>query len=177
MYTRLNFFKYTFAIFKKVAQPEQFLKPHYISKHGSQYFFTDEGVYRYSNHWGRVGNCRWRLDGIDFKQQTAFWGFCSWDKFFKNNDVDSIFYIEQVGENQFTYNHIKNSDNANIVCRSANDTAKIIKKLHEICTETVWAKHLKYEDFSELQAYFIKELITTRKTFNDIKRAYLKTYL
>ena len=177
MYTRYNFFKYTFAIFKKVSAPENFIKPHYVSKHGSHYFFTEIGVYRFSNHWGRVGNCRWRLEGIDFKQQTAFWGFCSWDKFFKNNDTDALFYIEQLAENQFTYNHFKNSNTRNVVCRSANETSKIIKKLTEICTETSWAKHLVYDDFLALQQYFIQELISTKKSFNEIKRTYLQTNL
>lgn len=177
MYTRFNFFKYTFAIFTKVLQPKNFIKPHYISKHGSQYFFTDEGVYRFSNHWGRVGNCRWRLDGIDFKQQTAFWGFCSWDKFFKNNDTEALFYVEQINENQFTYNHVKNRNNGLTVIRSASETAKIIKKLNEICSETSWAKHLVYSDFKEVQSFFVNELISSKKSFNEIKRAYILTNL
>src|SRR5690554_1176140 len=86
MYNRFNFYKNTFAVFTKTVQPENFVKPHYISKYGSRYFFTEEGVYRYSNHWGRVGNCRWRLESVDYKQQTMYWGFCRWEHFYENKE-------------------------------------------------------------------------------------------
>lgn len=173
MYSQFNFFKYTFAVFTKVNQPLNFIKPHYTSKHGSRYFFTAEGVYRYSNHWGRVGNCRWRLEGIDFKQQTAYWGFCRWDMFYNNNDDDKLFFIEQVGQKQFSYNHFKNTDQKEVLVRSASETAKILKKINEVITDSSWAKYLKYDDFEDIQKYFVQQLITTKKAFSQIKREYM----
>lgn len=177
MYHQFNFYKYTFAIFKKVNEPTGFVKPHYISKHGSWYFFTKLGVYRYSNHWGRVGNCRWRLEGIDFKQQTKYWGYCDWTDFFENNEGEKIYYIEKIADNSFTYNHKKNSNTDDVILRSAADTAKVLKKINEILQSNQWAKHLNYTNFKALQDYFIHNLITTNKSLIKIKQEYLENDL
>lgn len=173
MYNRFNFYKHTFAIFNKVAAPDNFEKAQYISKHGSQYFFTTDGVYRYSNHWGRVGNCRWRLNGIDFKQQTSFWGYCPWTNFYKNNDSDALFFIENVGTDKFSYNHINNTDKANVIVRSATETARVLKKINEILTDESWAKHLLFDDYQVVQQHFIYQLIQTKKSFLQIKQEYI----
>lgn len=37
-------------------------KLNYNSPSGSQYVTTDDGVYRFSDHWGRVATCNWLLD-------------------------------------------------------------------------------------------------------------------
>lgn len=35
----------------------------YYSNSGSEYIYTSEGVYRYSNHWGdSIASCSWRLN-------------------------------------------------------------------------------------------------------------------
>jgi len=173
MYNRFNFFKYTFAVFTKVQEPEGFVKPHYTSKHGSRYFFNGSGVFRYSNHWGRVGNCRWRLDGIDYRQQLSCWGFCSWDRFYANNELQACFFVEQVGDNRFTYNHLDNAAGRDVVGRTAADAAKVLKKISEINEDSGWARHLDYEDYDELRTHFIKQLMETRKTFSQIRQEYL----
>ncbi len=173
MYNRFNFHKNTFAVFKKSEQPVGFVKPHYISKHGSRYFFTSEGVYRYSNHWGRVGNCRWRLENIDHKQQTNYWGFCGWQHFYNNEEGLPLYYIEKVGENSYSYNHKSNALHSDIVLRSAADTAKVLKKIHELQENDSWAKHLVYTDYIALQDYFINQLIQTNKSFIKIKQEYI----
>ena len=70
-YNKTNFHKHTFCIFKEVDfETIQNLKPNYKSKSGSSYFFTDQGVYRLSNHWGRAANCKWRLE-ISSKSQIT----------------------------------------------------------------------------------------------------------
>jgi len=173
MYNRFNFFKDTFAVFTKVQEPEGFVKPHYISKHGSRYFFSASGVFRYSNHWGRVGNCRWRLDSVDYRQQQSCWGFCSWDRFYANNEQQACFFIEQVAENRYTYNHLDNSDRMNVMGRTAADTAKVLKKINEINSDSGWARHLDYDDYDELRHYFISRLIATKKNFSQIRQEYL----
>ncbi|WCM42150.1 hypothetical protein MG290_00325 [Flavobacterium sp. CBA20B-1] len=174
MYNRFNFFKNTFAVFKKADQPKDYSKPHFISKHGSCYFFTNEGVFRYSNHWGRVGNCRWRLEYIDHKQQTNYWGFCAWNQFYSNEDAQPLYFIEEVSPNQYTYNHKNNSNIQNAVYRSANETAKILKKINEINQNDAWAKHLSYNNYQDLKAYFINQLISTQKSFMKIKQEYIQ---
>lgn len=173
MYNRFNFFKNTFAVFTKALQPNNFTKPHYKSKHGSCYFFTNEGVFRYSNHWGRVGNCRWRLDELDYKQQTNYWGFCSWNDFFTNNEDEKLYFIEKVSNNKYTFNHKSNATNNNLIFRSANETAKIIKKINELNENSIWSKHLQFANFNDLKDYFITQLITTNKSFIKIKQDYI----
>lgn len=173
MYNRFNFFKNTFAVFTITNQPNDFVKANYVSKHGSSYFFTNDGVYRYSNHWGRVGNCRWRLENIDHKQQTNYWGFCSWQHFYNNEEGLPLYFIEKVGENNYSYNHKKNGEQHNVVYRSAADTAKILKKIHEIQENDSWAKHLNYDDYNKVQEYFIDQLVSTNKTFIKIKQEYI----
>lgn len=173
MYNRFNFYRNTFCIFLKSNQPTQFTKANYISKHGSQYVFTDEGVYRYSNHWGRVGNCRWRLEGIDYKQQTNYWGFCKWENFYNNQEGLPLFFIEKVAQNQYSYNHKNNCETTNVILRTASETAKILKKINELSTETSWVKHLDYDDFEEIKQHFIDALISSRKNFNQIRQEYI----
>lgn len=36
-------------------------KPDYVSDSGSKYWLLEEGVVRQSDHWGKVGNCRWEM--------------------------------------------------------------------------------------------------------------------
>lgn len=173
MYNRFNFFKHTFAVFKKSEQPVGFTKPHYVSNHGSRYFFTDEGVYRYANHWGRVGNCRWRLENIDFKQQTNYWGFCKWTDFYNNEEGLPLYFIEKIDAETFSFNHKNNTTNTNLIFRSAADTAKVLKKIQELQLSNTWAKHLNYTDYNELLHYFIDQLIQTNKPFIQIKQEYI----
>lgn len=173
MYNRFNFYKNTFAVFTKTVQPENFVKPHHISKHGSRYFFTGEGVYRYSNHWGRVGNCRWRLESVDYKQQTMYWGFCRWEHFYENNEGMPLFFIEQTVDGHFCCNHKNNANGKEVVLRTAADAAKILKKIKELTTETLWAKYLEYDDLDEVKNYFITELIHSSKNFNQIRKDYI----
>ena len=61
-YNKTNFHKHTFCIFHEVDfDVVKELKPNYTSKSGSSYYFVESGVYRFSNHWGRAANCKWRL--------------------------------------------------------------------------------------------------------------------
>lgn len=57
-----SFFLYTQANFKSTDKPDR--EPDYVSSSGSQYWYTDDGVVRGSNHWGEgVASCDWTLDG------------------------------------------------------------------------------------------------------------------
>lgn len=63
----------------------------YVSQSGSSYWYTDEGVYRSSDHWGEgVASCDWMLDGYDEGDASSFtyhygkgshMGFAKWDDF------------------------------------------------------------------------------------------------
>jgi hypothetical protein len=95
IYTAANFFKHTFCDFTKVN--EDFFTEneiHFKSKAGSNYSYTKEGVYRYSNHWGRVANCRWKLIGNEkLKSQNFYLGFASWSSFYPLDEKEKQFCI------------------------------------------------------------------------------------
>ncbi len=89
-YHKYNFHKHTFCVWQEVI-PDAIIesKINYKSKSGSQYIFTETGVYRISNHWGRAANCRWRLESLkDYKNQQTKIGFALWTDFY-NNDENS----------------------------------------------------------------------------------------
>ena len=102
-----NSFKNTFCVFQEVL-PDQIedLKIQYDSKSGSKYFYTKEGMYRWSNHWGRLANSKWRLepmeqDGAEARNDSKFKiGYASWDEFYPDNAEEELYYLE--------VNYIKN---------------------------------------------------------------------
>ena len=66
----------------------------YKSKHNSLYFFTKEGVYRKSNHWGRVASCRWKLiSSSSYKNQQTVLAFAKWKDFYSLLETEKLFYI------------------------------------------------------------------------------------
>ena len=57
----------------------------YESESGSRYWYSDKGVIRESNHWGRgVASCDWYLDGDEYGwsyRDAPACGFCAWGDF------------------------------------------------------------------------------------------------
>lgn len=96
MFTEFNFFKKTRASFKGCKRPRR--KPDYISydRYGdvsSEYWYTNKGVVRCSDHWsavhmpqtnliecGKVASCHWVLKATSYTDC----GFCLWGKFCHN---------------------------------------------------------------------------------------------
>ncbi|HQW68207.1 MAG TPA: hypothetical protein PLH25_00955, partial [Flavobacterium sp.] len=58
------------------------------------------------------------------------------------------------------------------VLRNTSETAKKIKIIKEILTETAWSKHLLFDDLDELRMEIVEQLITTEKSFLEIKKLY-----
>lgn len=66
--------------------------PDHKSESGSQYMYTDKGIYRKSNHWNcQVSTCVWLLDGKMSEKETI--GFCSYDNFKKYSTKRDRSYI------------------------------------------------------------------------------------
>lgn len=177
IYGKHNFHKHTFCIWKEVpfAQIAD-LKINYTSQSGSRYIFTTEGLYRISNHWGRVANCHWRLIPMaEFKSQHNIVAFANWTDFYSNDDVSKLFFIKIDSETQeVNFYHKQSLENEkDVVIRNAKDTAKTIRTIKEVLTETNWAKYLKYDDFEDLRKDVVKELVSTSKSFLEVKKAYL----
>lgn len=174
MYNKNNFHKYTFCEFIEI-EPNKIskIKTSYKSKSGSEYCFTEEGVYRISNHWGRAANCRWRLiSEIINPNQKERIGYAKWTDFYPNNETENFFYVEvNFDTKEVTFQH-KNNPNFDekAVLRNASETAKIIRQIKEILESDTWAKYLDYNDLEELRRDIIQKLITTNIPLQTIKK-------
>lgn len=177
IYGKHNFHKHTFCIWKEVPPTDvSDLKISYTSQSGSQYIFTAEGLYRISNHWGRVANCHWRLIPLaQFKSQHNIVGFAKWIDFYSNDDTSKLFFIKVNPETQeVNFYHKESSDNQkDIVLRNAKETAKTIRTIKQVLAETDWAKHLKFDDLDVLRKEIITDLVTSDKSFLEIKKLHL----
>ena len=61
-FPKLNSLKKTFCVFEEVnTQTIENLIPDFTSDSGSSYYYVKDGMYRKSNHWGRLANSKWRL--------------------------------------------------------------------------------------------------------------------
>ncbi len=155
------------------------MKLNYKSKSGSCYYFVENGVYRLSNHWSRVANCKWRLE-VNSKLQTANsnrtkLGYANWNDFYSDNDIDMIYFLEANYETKTVHFYHKQSSNysSDKVLRSASETTKLIKQIRTLLEETAWAKYLKEDNIDDLRKEIINRLIHTNQTFQEIRRDFL----
>jgi hypothetical protein len=175
-YHSKNFYKHTFCLWKEFSQADfELQKPQFKSKSGSEYFFTEVGVYRISNHWGRAANCRWKLIPLsEYKNQQTKIGFAKWTDFYPNDEMATLFFI-QVDFEQVTVDFFHKDMplyKGKAILRNASETAKTIKTINQILNEEDWAKYLKYESIETLRINLVNELIFTNLTFNELKKKY-----
>lgn len=174
-YHKNNFHKYTFCVFQEVERTcLKSFDLSYKSKSGSSYYFTTEGVYRVSNHWGRAANCRWRLNSKEEKvNQYKRIGYANWVDFYPNNETERLFYIEIDWKmKSVIFQHKKNPRFNNEVLRSALETAKRIKQVKEILETNSWTKYLEIDDLEVARKDICNQLIATNKNLNEIKQLY-----
>ncbi len=174
-YNKNNFHSHTFCVWIEVSfEISQNTKINFKSKSGSQYLFTEEGVYRTSNHWGRVANCRWSMKPINnFKNQQTRVGFAKWTDFYHNDETSKLFYINvdfDKKEVNFYHKDINNYD-GNAVLRNVTDTAKKIKIIKGVLNEIGWSKYLEIKDLNETRKNIIEKLIYSERSFNEIKKS------
>ena len=169
-----NSFKNTFCVFSEVPLDAiEGLKAQYESKAGSSYFYTKEGMYRLSNHWGRLANSKWRLEPM---QETSFskqkLGFALWTSFYPDNAEDKLYYLEANFDTKTVqYQHKNNPDfDQKAVLRTSFETAKRIKQARNLLELTSWAKYFEYDDIDTLRMKIINGLIYTEKSLEEIKR-------
>lgn len=173
IYTKHNFHKHTFCLFQQVDNSVLTdLKLSYKSNSGSEYYFTEIGVYRKSNHWGRAANCRWRLiTNSEYKNQKEIIGFARWTDFYSNNETEKLFYIEINEEkNEVHFNHKNNPNYSNQVLRNASETAKRIKEIKDVLQNNSWAKYLVFDDFEEIRRKMLSELSNTNESFVNLRK-------
>jgi hypothetical protein len=175
-YNQTNFNKHTFCLWKEVSKAEFDLqKPQFKSKSGSEYYFTDEGVYRSANHWGRAANCRWRLiTSGNYKSQHTKVGYAKWTDFYPNDETAKLFYIHVDFDQKsvdFYHKDIPLYD-GKATLRNAAETAKTIKTIKQVLNEEDWAKYLFYEDLEELRREILEQLINSNLEFAVVKKMY-----
>jgi hypothetical protein len=169
-----NSFKNTFCVFQEVLSDKiKDLKVQYDSKSGSKYFYTKEGMFRLSNHWGRLANSKWRLEPLDPETESKFKiGYASWDSFYADNAEEELYYLEvNYSKKTVNYQH-KNNPNydSRPILRTSFETTKKIKQIRNLLALTSWAKYFEYDDLDELRKIIIEQLIYTNKTLDEIKR-------
>src|SRR5215831_2628887 len=131
VYNRLNFHSHTFCIWKEVALSEiKDCEINYKSSSGSSYIFSEKGVYRISNHWGRAGNCHWRIDVLGkYKNQKITAGYANWTDFYPTDETSKLYFIIVDFEKKLaTFNHKDSKeDRGEAVLKNAVEIAKTIK--------------------------------------------------
>ncbi len=177
IYDRYNFHKYSFCIFLEVAfEKIEGLKPNFTSKSGSAYYFTEKGVFRLSNHWGRAANCKWHLksNGIKNANRTHL-GYANWSDFYTDSETEKCYFIEvDYDLKKVFYQHKSNvaCDN-NPAFRTASETEKVVKQIRILFESTTWASHFDME-VNTLRTKIIEQLIYTTTPLQQIKAALAK---
>ncbi|HEU4788474.1 MAG TPA: hypothetical protein VFS71_02220 [Flavobacterium sp.] len=167
-------FKNTFCVFHEVL-PDRIegMPVQYDSQSGSKYFYTKEGMYRLSNHWGRLANSKWRLEPMEPETESKFKiGFATWNEFYPDNAEEELYYLEANYEKKTVNYQHRNSPkyDSKAILRTSFFTAKRIKQIRNLFELTSWAKYFDYDDIDELRKEIIEELIFTNKTLEEIKR-------
>lgn len=169
IYNQNNFFKHTFCEFQEVDHFEFSENTNYKSKSESTYFYTDEGVYRKSNHWGRVANCRWKLiTNSKYKNQMIVTGFAKWTDFHPINATEKIFYISVNFDTKKATLHPKNTNTISHLF-TFSEAQKRIQQIHHLFTDHKWSKHFQ-TDLPQLSFKIITTFISTNLSLPEIKR-------
>lgn len=171
-----NFHKHTFCLWNEVSESVfEIEKSQFKSKSGSDYYFTNEGVYRISNHWGRAASCRWKLIPLSkYKNQRIKIGFAKWTDFYPNNETVNLFFIQvnfELKTVDFYHKDMSFYDGKSIL-RNTSETAKTIKTIKQILNEEEWAKYLKFEDLEVFRKEMVDKIIYLGKSFTQAKSDY-----
>ena len=168
-YNKTNFFKHTFCEFSHVDDFQFPENTNYKSKSESMYFYTENGVYRKSNHWGRVANCRWRLVANDnYKNQNIVIGFAKWNDFYPINSTEKMFFIDVDFNNHSVKIQPKKENTTNYLF-SFSEAQKRIKQITHLFTNDKWAKYFD-EEINEVRFKIISKFINSDKSLLEIKR-------
>ncbi|SHG40798.1 hypothetical protein SAMN05444372_105227 [Flavobacterium micromati] len=172
-----NSFKNTFCVFQEMPMENtNNLKIQYDSKSGSKYYYTELGMYRLSNHWGRLANSKWRLEPLQPETSLKFkLGFALWENFYPDNAIEELYYLEvNFEKNTVNYQHKNNPQyDGKAFLRTTFETTKRIKQVRNIMYLTSWAKYLENDDIDYLRENISAELIYSNKTLEQIKKEFM----
>ncbi|NCT10291.1 MAG: hypothetical protein GW772_09475 [Flavobacteriia bacterium] len=170
-YNHTNFFKHTFCEFQQVPFFEFPKNDFFKSKSDSCYFYSDKGVYRKSNHWGKVGNCHWKILPLaNYKNQQTIIGFATWHQFFTINSSEKIFFIWVDFENN-TANIKAKEKNSSDVLLNFSDAQEKLKKIRDLLKIDGWTKYFN-QDKKTLKKSIIQEFLNSSKKLQLIKQEF-----
>ncbi len=163
-YNKYNYYRNTYAVFKEVLESElPFSKWQYTSKSGSAYFYTKEGVYRKSNHWGRAAKCRWVLQKGNeayISKGRVHIGYATWSDFYANDEHQATYYIEVNFDDKLVgYKHKSHDISGKEIYRTASATRKLIEKVKRVLLHDRWVKYYDTEDIETTRKELIDDLI------------------
>ena len=172
-YNHTNFFKHTFCEFHQVDDFEFPKDAHFKSNANSRYFYTKEGVYRKSNHWGRVANCHWKIIGNQHtKNQQNITGFAAWDAFFPINSSEKNFVIVvDFDQNTASIQSKKNTHNAPVF--SFVEAQQRLKKIRELLQNDAWTIYF-LQDSKQIKQLVVYEFLNSSKSLQQIKQEFKK---
>lgn len=167
-YNKTNFFKYTYCEFTEVDNFEMPEKNYFKSKSNSLYYFTEDGVFRKSNHWGRVASCRWRLTTKSvYKNQQTILAFAQWKDFYHLNEKEKKFYISINFKTKKIKIKISATDKAPFLF-TLSDAQKREKEIKHLFKQVKWAKHFD-QNLEELRSIISMKLINSNLSLQQIK--------
>ncbi|MDP5107025.1 MAG: hypothetical protein NWQ31_12740 [Polaribacter sp.] len=170
-YHQQNFFKHTFCEFTQIDDFQFPEDTNYKSKSDSMYFYTDEGVYRKSNHWGRVANCRWKLlSNENYKNQNIVIGYAKWCDFYPINSSEKLFFIEVDFDSKSAKLQPKIENSTNFLF-TFSEAQKRIKQIHHLFKDDKWTTYFEGNAI-EIRFKIISDFINSDKTLQEIKMFY-----
>lgn len=168
-YNSTNFFKHTYCQFQVVDFDFDADLHFFKSKSGSLYHYTKEGVYRCSNHWGRVADCRWRLRGIEnYKNQLSYVGYAAWSQFYSLDNSERIFYLVVdllLGKTEI---RIKKDEKVTAFLFSIQNVIKREKEIQQFFKDDKWLRYIEGDEV-ELKNKVVRQLVSSNKTLREIK--------
>lgn len=171
---KANTFRNTFCVFDEVDTNIILNQtPNFESASKSKYFYTEAGMYRFSNHWGKLANCKWRLVPNSNLYSGKFkLGYASWETFYQDNSADYNYYLEVNFDTQSViYQHKNNTDyDINLPLFSYKEVSKRINQIKNLFENTNWAKHFQFSDIHSLRKLIITQLIETKLPLDQVKR-------
>jgi hypothetical protein len=160
-------------VFQEVSADEiQQLVLNYKSKSGSEYFFTQVGVYRKSNHWGRAANCKWRLIPTDTtsKNRTKI-GYADWTSFSPDNDYEKLYFIQYDAASK-TANYFHKDQGIlqeQLLLRTSAETTKTLKLIRGLVNDIAWMDYMPHQHKDQLLQFVCDQLCITNKSIFQIK--------
>ncbi|WP_088323463.1 hypothetical protein [Polaribacter tangerinus] len=167
-YNSTNFFKHTFCEFFEVTDFKFPSENSYKSNSNSCYYYTEKGVYRKSNHWGRVANCRWKLIANNtYKNQKMVIGFAKWTDFFDIKSTEKLFFIE-VDFDKKSAKIKPNNTNTSTYNYTYKEALKRAKSVKNLFKNERWSQYFSITK-EVLYKEVINKYITSDASLKEIK--------